>query len=103
MQQASGSTAHVQEGLQCLQGVACALRSKAGAPSKEPRSGSKLGCSRGRSVQAASSITKTFARDDAEIRLPPHEYAELETSAQENVPQRSDACSARFPHQHCHR
>jgi hypothetical protein len=95
VQQASGSTAQVQEGLQYLLNVACTPRSNDGEPAREPRSKDELGCSRGRSVQAAIAIARMKPCGDAEARLPPHEYAELEKGAQENVPQHPDACSVR--------
>jgi hypothetical protein len=96
VQQASGSTAQVQEGLQYLLSAACTPRSNGGEPAREPRSGSQLGCFRGRSVQAATAITRMQPCGAAEARLPPHEYAELEKGAQENWPQHPDACSVRF-------
>ena len=94
MQQVSGSTAQVLERLQYRQGAACTPRTKADVPAREPRSGSELGCFRGRSVQAVRPTSRMQPRGDAAARLLPHEYAELEKGAQENVPQRPDACSA---------
>lgn len=96
VQQASGSTAQVQEGLQYLQSAACTPSSNDGEPAREPRMRSQLGCSRGRSVQAAIAIARMQPCGEAEARLPPHEYAELEKGAQENEPQHLDACSARW-------
>lgn len=43
VQQASGSTAQVQEGLQYLLSAACTPRSNDGAPAREPRMCSQIG------------------------------------------------------------
>ena len=91
MQQASGSTAQ-------------ALGETRTTPEREhgPTSGrmaeleNSLGVSRVRSVETPPTVRGR--PHVAEARLLPREYAELETSAQENVPQHSDACSAHhFP------
>ena len=96
MQPASGSTAQTMERLQYRQGVACKPALEMGVPSKEPRRAVNWGVPVAVRFKAAHDEGRVRPRDDAMARLLPRAIAELETSAQENVPQRSDAGSVSF-------
>ena len=97
MQQASGSTAQMQEGLNMSPG-----RSRVNLRRNRRGAGKPLG---GDSVPVPlkrdrGDVQALRQRGDAAIGLPPHEFAELEKGAQENAAQHPDACSARIfsPH-----
>ena len=96
MQQASGSPVTTMERLQYRQGALSAPRTKASEPAREPRCAMELGCSRGRSVQAARlTIEEEISQRCGGKTAPTCNRTELEKGAQENRPQHPDACSAR--------
>lgn len=87
VQQASGSTAQVQEIPERLQST---NRERMAGRTAELEN--SLGVSRVRSVETHPE--GHAQRRAAKARLIPHEYVELEKGAQENATQRPDACSA---------